>query len=54
MIVIVDRKQRAIVIKLFHGIAVSWDGRVIRHCTSVTDVGQNNHAFSNFFASYTE
>ena len=25
-----------LVIKLFHGAAISWDGRVVRHCTSIT------------------
>jgi hypothetical protein len=25
-----------VAIKLFHGAAISWDGRVVRHCTSIT------------------
>jgi hypothetical protein len=29
-------KYHGLVIKLGHGIAISWDGRVVRHCTSVS------------------
>ena len=28
--------RSGVVIKLYHGTAISWDGRVIRHCTSVS------------------
>ncbi len=40
-----------VIIKLDHGIAISWDGRVIRHCTSVTDVGVDNCVFGTFWAA---
>jgi hypothetical protein len=29
-------EYNGVVIKLYHGTAISWDGRVIRHCTSVS------------------
>jgi hypothetical protein len=29
-------EYRGLAIKLGHGIAISWDGRVVRHCTSVS------------------
>jgi hypothetical protein len=41
-----------IAIRLFHGAVVSWDGRVIRHCTSLTDTGsKQNHVYGWFWAS---
>lgn len=36
-------------IQLFHGCSISWDGRVIRHCTAYTDVGKGNSTYGNFF-----
>ena len=29
-------KFRGVAVKLGHGVAISWDGRVIRHCTSIS------------------
>ena len=29
-------KFRGMAVKLGHGVAISWDGRVVRHCTSVS------------------
>ncbi len=29
-------KFRGMAVKLGHGVAISWDGRVIRHCTSMS------------------
>ncbi len=40
--------SKAIVIKLSHGLTISWDGRVLHHCTSVTSVGFKNHVYGNF------
>jgi hypothetical protein len=45
-----------VVIKLDHGTTISWDGRLIRHCTSVTDVNGGdvegeNHVFGMFFST---
>ena len=29
-------EYNGVAIKLYHGTAISWDGRVVRHCTSVS------------------
>lgn len=34
-----------VVIKLRHGVVISWDGREIYHCTSKTDLGSNNKTY---------
>ena len=42
-----------VVITLKHGAVISWDGRIYRHCTSVTDgVGESendNHVYGCMF-----
>ena len=43
--------KKAVMIKLSHGVAISWDGKIIRHCTSVTKLGKNNHVYGNFFSA---
>jgi hypothetical protein len=43
--------SKGAVIRLRHGTAISWDGRKIRHCTSVTDVGEGNDVFGCMFGS---
>jgi superfamily II DNA helicase RecQ len=43
--------SRGVVVRLSHGTVIAWDGRVIRHCTSVTDVGQNNNVYGCMFGS---
>jgi len=40
-----------VVIKIRHGTAISWDGRIIRHCTSVTQTGEQNFVFGFFFGA---
>jgi hypothetical protein len=45
-----------VLVRLRHGRSISWDGRVIRHCTSVTncgvgDNGNANHVFGWFHAA---
>ena len=45
------RQFAGVAIRLNHGVAISWDGRQVRHCTSVTDVGRDdNHVFGVFSA----
>ena len=39
-----------VVIILNHGTSICWDGRVIRHCTSITNVTDGNHVFGTFWA----
>jgi hypothetical protein len=45
------RGSKGVVIKLRHGVAISWDGRLIRHCSSVTDVGEDNNVYGCMFGS---
>ena len=40
-------------IKLCHGAIVNWDGRVMKHFTSLTDVGDGNHVYGYFFCPST-
>ena len=40
-----------IAIKLRHGTAISWDGRVVRHCTAVPCPGVSNHVYGTFTAA---
>jgi hypothetical protein len=46
--------SRGVCIKLFHGAVLSWDGRLVRHCTSVTKFGKNNHTWACMFVSSSE
>jgi hypothetical protein len=40
-----------VAIELTHGVAISWDGRRVRHCTSVFKHGHpNNHVYATFCA----
>jgi hypothetical protein len=40
-----------IAIKLRHGTVISWDGRVVKHCTAVPIPGGNNHVYGTFTAA---
>jgi hypothetical protein len=40
-----------VLIRLFHGAAISWDGRVIRHCTSVVQKSQTNNVYGAWVGS---
>jgi hypothetical protein len=40
-----------IAIKLRHGTVISWDGRVVKHCTTVPIPGGNNHVYGTFTAA---
>jgi len=44
-----DVNEKAIVIKLFDGIAICWDGRKIFHSTATKDIGEGNHTYGNFW-----
>ena len=37
--------SKGVVVQLSHGAAISWDGTKIRHCTSVTKMGENNNVY---------
>ena len=46
----VNDGEQAIVVKLFDGCAISWDGRVIYHCTGLSELGSDgNCVYGNFF-----
>ena len=38
-------------IQLTHGVAIQWDGRIIRHCTSMVEPGVGNHVYGTFCAA---
>jgi superfamily II DNA helicase RecQ len=40
-----------VVVRLSHGTVIAWDGRLIRHCTTVTNVGTDNNVFGCMFGS---
>ena len=43
--------SKGVVVRLSHGAAISWDGTKIRHCTSVTKMGEKNNVYGCFFGS---
>ena len=43
-----------VAIKLTHGTLISWDGRLIRHCTSVMDRKEGGHVYGTFFGAKTK
>jgi len=56
------KMYNGVIIKLNHGTSICWDGRIIRHGTSITDINGNdfkevknstteNHVFGTFFAA---
>ncbi len=43
---------QGVAIELTHGSLISWDGRVIRHCTSIAErPDQSKHVYGTFFAA---
>ncbi len=40
--------SKGVLVQLSHGVAISWDGTKIRHCTSVTKMGENNNIYGCF------
>jgi hypothetical protein len=44
-------KSKGLVIKLFHGAVITWDGSKIRHCSSMTEPGNNNNVYGCMFGS---
>jgi hypothetical protein len=41
--------NKGVAIKLFHGCSISWDGRVLFHCTSVTKTAQDKNVYACMF-----
>lgn len=47
-----EKTYDGVAIQLFHGVAISWDGRLIRHGTSKTDLGNaGNHTHGWFWSA---
>lgn len=46
-----DRRKRSIIIKLFDGCAICWDGRKIFHATATKEIHKKrgNHTYGNFW-----
>lgn len=48
------REFYGLAVKLAHGVAISWDGRVLRHCTSLCEPNANaNGAQNRLFGSFS-
>ena len=45
------RTYNGVAIKLTHGTLISWDGRLIRHCTSVMQRRLGGHVYGTFFGA---
>ena len=43
--------SQGVIIKLAHGVVISWDGRVIYHCTSKTKRGVDNNTYGCMWSS---
>lgn len=43
--------SNGVVVKLLHGLVISWDGRQVFHCTSKTNVGDGNRAYGCLWSS---
>ena len=46
-----NREYRGVAIKLTYGVLISWDGRLIRHCTSICE--RKGDVCGSFFAAKT-
>lgn len=46
--------SNGVVVKLLHGLVISWDGREIFHCTSKTNVGDGNKTYGCLWSSTRE
>ena len=49
--VMIGSEYKAVVIRLFHGCLIGWDGRKIRHCTATKNVGSGNKLFGLYYGS---
>lgn len=45
------RTYNGMAIRLTHGVLISWDGRLIRHCTSMMNRAERSHVYGTFFAA---
>ena len=45
-------KKRGIVVRLRHGVTISWDGKVLHHCSTVYKLGGNNKQRNSVFGIF--
>ena len=50
---VTGRTYNGVAIKLTHGTLISWDGRLIRHCTSMMERRPGSHVYGTFFGAKT-
>lgn len=43
--------MKGIAIKLSHGLCIEWDGRIIKHCSSIPNVPENDSFIGAFFSA---
>jgi hypothetical protein len=43
--------SKGVVIRLHHGIAISWDAKKLRHCSSIADTGEDNSVYGCGFVA---
>ena len=43
--------SHGLVIKLYESVAIDWDGRLVRHCSSIVDPGIDNLVFGSFWCA---
>ncbi len=48
---VVYNGKRGMAIKLGHGVAVQWDGRLVRHCSTVVQTSKNNMVHGTFWCA---
>ena len=46
-----DKDMKGIAIKLSHGLCIEWDGRIIKHCSSVPNVPEDDSFIGAFFSA---
>ena len=43
--------ERGTLIRLRHGLTIAWDGRLLHHCSSVGELGDDNHVMGYYFGA---
>jgi hypothetical protein len=44
-----DKVYDGLVIQLFHGVSIAWNGALVRHATARTEAGSNNRCYAGHF-----
>ena len=48
-VIVGENDEKAVIIKLFDGCTICWDGRKVFHCTGTKEVGEGNHLYGNYW-----